>query len=158
MVFGSKVRFAASGFIITIAAAAAIAAYNGSDAFLHYYLAPSNVLTQYQLVCQNIVVSDTVHDTLKHALAELDTAMPKLLGGNKLPRQSTPGTGSIVIAEQGSAPVANAGIVYTNVNPEGYMIQTKNGATYISGTSQVGVLRGLFVSSGSCRRKRISTI
>ncbi len=144
MIFSAKFRSAAFGCIIAVAATAAMAAYNGSDAFLHYYLAPSNVLTQYQSVCQNIVVSDSMHDTLKHALAELDTAMPKLLGGNKLPRQSTPGTGSIVIAEQGSAPVANAGIVYTSVNSEGYTIQTINGATYISGTSQVGVLHGVF--------------
>ncbi len=138
-------KFRSAIFFLTIAlGATTTSAYNGSDAFLHYYPAPGSVLQQYESVCRNIVVSDTVHDTLHHALAEFDVAMPIMLGGATLPRAGTPGAGSIVLAEQGSAPVAAAGINYGTVTGEGFIIQTINGATYISGTSQVGVLRGAF--------------
>jgi alpha-glucuronidase len=139
----TKVRCAALCSVVIAFAATTVLAYTGSDAFLHYYAVPAGALkTQYQSVCVSIVISDTVHDTLKHALAELDTAMPKLLGGTKLPRAD--GTGAIVLAEQGTAPVASAGIDYSPLGNEGYIIRTISGKTYITAKNQVGVLRGTF--------------
>jgi alpha-glucuronidase len=141
MCFVTKVRSTAFCFIIGIAATT-VFAYDGSQTFLHYYAVPASVLSQYQSVCQSLVVSDSVHDTLKHALAEFDTAMPKLLGGSKLPRADA--AGAIVLAEQGTAPVASAGIDYSTVTNEGFIIRTIGGKTYITGKTQVGVLRGAF--------------
>lgn len=142
MVNATKVRCAALCSVIAIAATTAIA-YTGSDFFLHYYAVPAGALkTQYQSVCVSLVVSDSAHDTLKHALAEFDTAIPKLLGGTKLPRAD--GTGAIVLAEQGSAPVVSAGIDYSPLGNEGYLIRTISGKTYITAKNQVGVLRGTF--------------
>jgi alpha-glucuronidase len=139
----TKVRSAAfCSFVIAIAATAVLA-YTGSDFFLHYSAVPAGALkTQYQGVCVSLVVSDTAHDTLKHALAEFDTAIPKLLGGTKLPRAD--GTGAIVLAEQGTAPVASAGIDYSPLGNEGYLIRTISGKTYITAKTQVGVLRGAY--------------
>jgi alpha-glucuronidase len=143
MSHATKVRFAAFCSIVIASAATTVLSYTGSDVFLHYTAVPAGALkTQYQSVCVSLVVSDSAHDTLKHALAEFDTAMPKLLGGTKLPRAD--GTGAIVLAEQGSAPVASAGIDYSGVINEGFIIKTSGGKTYITGKTQVGVLRGAF--------------
>ncbi|MGA2507633.1 MAG: T9SS type A sorting domain-containing protein [Chitinispirillaceae bacterium] len=138
----TNVRFLAFCFAVIALAANTVIAYTGSDAFLHYYAAPASVKTQYQSVCVSLLVSDTTHDTLKHAVAEFDTAIPKLLGGSKLPRAD--GTGAIVLAEQGSSLVSSAGIDYSGVTAEGFIIKTISGKTYITSKSQVGVLRGAF--------------
>ena len=142
MFYVTKVRSAALCFVVIAFAATTVLAYTGSDAFLHYYAVPASVKAQYQSVCQSLVVSDSVHDTLKHALAEFDTAMPKLIGGSKLPRADA--AGAIVLAEQGTAPVASAGIDYSALGNEGFIIRTISGKTYITGKTQVGVLRGAF--------------
>jgi alpha-glucuronidase len=141
MFFMPKNRSIALYFMIAVAASS-IMAYNGSDAFLHYYAAPSNMLTQYQSVCKSLVLSNETSDTLKHAKDEFDLAIPKLLGGSTLPMAD--GAGAIVLAEQGSAPVASAGIDYSTVTSEGFIIKTISGKTYITSKSQVGVLRGAF--------------
>ncbi|MBN1576923.1 MAG: hypothetical protein JW913_10240 [Chitinispirillaceae bacterium] len=117
-------------------------AYSGNETFLHYTKAPDALLASYQAVCKSIVLSDAASDTLKNAKAELDLAMPKILGGSTLPVAE--GAGAIVLAEQGSAPVASAGIDYSAVTDEGFIVKTSGGKTYVTGKSQVGVLRGTF--------------
>jgi alpha-glucuronidase len=117
-------------------------AYDGSDAFLHYYAVPENVKAEYQAVCKSLVLSNAASDTLKNAKTEFDLAIPKMLGGAALPVAD--GAGAIVLAEQGSALVASAGIDYSAVTGEGFIIKSSGGKTYISGKSQVGVLRGAF--------------
>jgi alpha-glucuronidase len=117
-------------------------AYDGSEAFLHYYTVPDAMKAEYQSVCKSLVLSSDASDTLKNAKAEFDLAIPKLLGGTALP--ATDGDGAIVLAEQGSAPVASAGIDYSKVTDEGFIIKSSGGKTYITAKNQVGVLRGAF--------------
>jgi alpha-glucuronidase len=119
-----------------------VRAYDGSDAFLHYYAVPEAMKAEYSSVCKSLVLSDAASDTLKNAKAEFDIAIPKLLGGSALPVAD--GEGAIVLAEQGSAPVASAGLDYSTVTDEGFIIKSGGGKTYISGKTQVGVLRGAF--------------
>jgi alpha-glucuronidase len=139
-----KIRYDALWFVVFIiaATAASISAYDGSDAFLHYYAVPATVKTEYQGVCKSLVLSDANSDTLKNAKAEFDLAIPKLLGGSALPVAD--GEGAIVLAAQGSAPVAAAGIDYSVLNDEGFIIKSSGGKTYITGKNQVAVLRGTF--------------
>ncbi|MBN1576924.1 MAG: T9SS type A sorting domain-containing protein [Chitinispirillaceae bacterium] len=117
-------------------------AYDGSDAFLHYYAVPDTLKAMYQSVCKSLVLSDAASDTLKNAKNEFDIAIPKLLGGTAL--TVADGEGAIVLAEQGSAPVTSAGIDYSAVTDEGFIIKSSGGKTYITGKNQVGVLRGAF--------------
>ncbi len=119
-----------------------VSAYDGSETFLHYYAAPEPMKTEYKNVCKSIVLSNTSSDTLKNAKNELDIAIPKLLGGSALPVAD--GEGAIVLAEQGSAPVSSAGIDYSKLNDEGFIIKSIGGKTYITGKNQVAVLRGTF--------------
>jgi alpha-glucuronidase len=127
---------------ISLAANTALFAYDGSQAFLHYYAVPEAMKAEYQSVCKSLVISNAASDTLKNAKAEFDLAIPKLLGGSALPVAD--GEGAIVLAEQGSAPVASAGIDYSGVSDEGYIIKSSGGKTYITGKNQVAVLRGAF--------------
>ena len=136
-----KCRSALFLFLTAIAVTTAMA-YDGSEAFLHYYKVPDEVIAQYKSVCQSIVLSDTASDTLKHAKDEFDLAIPKLLGGSVLPLAD--GAGAIVLAPQGSSLVASANIDYSAVNDEGFIIKTSGGKTYITGKNQVAVLRGAF--------------
>jgi alpha-glucuronidase len=142
--FKKKLCFNWVLWLIVVAALlpANLMAYTGSDAFLHYAKAPDGLLSQYQAACKSIVLSDANSDTLKNGKAELDSALPKILGGAALPVSDGPG--AIVLAEQGSAPVASASIDYSGVTVEGFIIKTSGGKTYITGKSQVGVLRGVF--------------
>jgi alpha-glucuronidase len=117
-------------------------AYDGSEVFLHYYAVPDSKKAEYQSVCKSLVISDAASDTLKNAKIEFDLAIPKMLGTAALP--VTDGDGAIVLADQGSAPVASAGIDYSTVTDEGFIIKSSDGKTYITGTTQVGVLRGAF--------------
>ena len=117
-------------------------AYSGNETFLHYHAAPAALRAKYQAVCASIVLSDASSDTLKNAKTELDLALPKILGGTALPVADGPG--AIVLAEEGSAPVASAGISYADVTDEGFIVKSSGGKTYISGKTQVGVLRGTF--------------
>jgi alpha-glucuronidase len=117
-------------------------AYDGSEAFLHYYAVPENVLAKYQSVCKSLVLSDAASDTLKNAKTEFDLAIPKMLGGSALPVAD--GDGAIVLAQQGSTPVTSAGIDYSGVTDEGFIIKSSGGKTYITGKTQVGVLRGTY--------------
>ncbi|MBN1307150.1 MAG: hypothetical protein JXA18_04485 [Chitinispirillaceae bacterium] len=117
-------------------------AYNGSEAWLHYTAVPEGMKAGYQAVCKSLVLSDAASDTLKNAQTELDLAMPKLLGGSKLPVAD--GAGAIVLAPEGSSPVSSSGIDYSKVTDEGYIIKSSNGKTYITGKNQVAVLRGVF--------------
>jgi alpha-glucuronidase len=143
MFFLIKNRFAPLWFaVVVMANATIVTAYDGSDAFLHYYAVPENVKTEYQTVCKSLVLSDAASDTLKNAKNEFDLAIPKLLGGSALP--STDGEGAIVLAQQGSSLVSSAGIEYSAVTDEGFIIKSSGGKTYITGKSQVGVLRGAF--------------
>ena len=119
-----------------------VSAYDGSDAFLHYYAAPEGLKASYQSVCKSLVLSDANSDTLKNAQNEFDLAIPRILGGAALPVAD--GDGAIVLAEQGSAPVASAGIDYSGVNDEGFIIKSIGGKTYITGKNQVAVLRGAY--------------
>jgi alpha-glucuronidase len=139
-----KIIFNRSKWLLLAAALlpANLMAYNGSDAFLHYSKAPPALLSQYQGVCKSIVLSSENSDTLKNAKTELDSAMPRILGGSALPVAD--GAGAIVLAEQGSAPVTSAGIDYSGVTNEGFIIKTVGGKTYITGKTQVGVLRGTY--------------
>jgi alpha-glucuronidase len=141
MSFTTKVLSMAPYFIIAVAATSATA-YDGSDAFLHYYAVPDNMKAEYQSVCKSLVLGNASSDTLKNAKAEFDIAIPKLLGGAALPVAD--GAGAIVLAEQGSAPVASAGIDYSAVTEEGFIIKSTGEKTYITGKNQVGVLRGAF--------------
>jgi alpha-glucuronidase len=143
MVYLINNRFAAFWFVfVSLVSNATLFAYDGSEAFLHYYAVPENVKAEYQTVCKSLVLSNAASDTLKNAKTEFDLAIPKLLGGAALPIAD--GAGAIVLAEQGSAPVASAGIDYGAVTDEGFIIKTSGGKTYITGKSQVGVLRGAF--------------
>jgi alpha-glucuronidase len=117
-------------------------AYDGSEAFLHYYAAPDAMKAEYQSVCKSLVLSNAASDTLKNAKAEFDLAIPKLLGGSAL--SVADGDGAIVLAEQGSAPVASAGIEYGALSDEGFIVKSIGGKTYITGKNQVAVLRGAF--------------
>ncbi|MBN1575635.1 MAG: hypothetical protein JW913_03735 [Chitinispirillaceae bacterium] len=128
--------------VITAASSISLFAYDGSEAFLHYYAVPDNMKAEYQSVCKSLVLSNAASDTLKNAKAEFDIAIPKLLGGSAL--TVADGDGAIVLAEQGSAPVASAGIDYSAVNEEGFIIKSGNGKTYITGKNQISVLRGAF--------------
>jgi alpha-glucuronidase len=121
---------------------AGLFAYDGSDAFLHYYAVPENMKAEYQSVCKSLVLSNAASDTLKNAKAEFDIALPKLLGGSAL--TVADGDGAIVLAEQGSAAVASAGIDYSKITDEGFIIKNSGGKTYITGKNQIGVLRGAF--------------
>ncbi len=128
--------------VILLFEAAVFADYTGNETFLRYVKAPDNLLQQYQSVCKSIVLSDPASDTLKNAKSELDLALPKILGGSALPVADGPG--AVVLAEQGSGPVASVNIDYGKVTEEGFVIKSSGGKTYISGKSQVGVLRGTF--------------
>jgi alpha-glucuronidase len=119
-----------------------LVAYDGSEAFLHYYAVIPGMKAEYQGVCKSLVFSDAASDTLKNAKSEFDLAIPKLLGGTALPVAD--GDGAIVLAEQGSAPATAAGIDYSAVSDEGFIIKSIGNKTYITGKNQVGVLRGAF--------------
>lgn len=123
------------------ALATQLQAYNGSETWLHYNAADPAMLAQYQSACKSLVLSDAASDTLKNAQAEFDLAIPKLLGGAKLP--SADGVGAIVLAPQGS-PLVPADVKFDNVGDEGFVIKTSSGKTIISGRNQVAVLRGAF--------------
>ena len=142
--FKKKLFCYQSSWLLFVAALlpANLFAYTGNEAFLHYVKASASLLAQYQSVCKSIVLSDANSDTLKNAKTELDLAMPAILGGSTLPVAD--GAGAIVLAEQGSAPVASAGIDYGAVSDEGFIIKSSGGKTYITGKSQVGILRGVF--------------
>jgi alpha-glucuronidase len=116
-------------------------AYNGSETWLHYTAVPADLKASYSGVCKSLVLSDANSDTLKNAKAEFDIAMPKLLGA-ALPVAD--GAGAIVLAPEGAPQVAAASIDFTQVDNEGFVIKSAGGKTYISGKSQVGVLRGAF--------------
>ncbi len=117
-------------------------AYNGSKTWLYYTPVTDPTLkAQYQSVCASLVLSDKNSDTLKNAKEEFDLAMPELLGGSKLP--STDGPGAIVLAPEGSSLLAE-GIDFSNVSEEGFIIKSIGNKTYITGKSQVGILRGVF--------------
>ncbi|MBN1759460.1 MAG: hypothetical protein JW863_14120 [Chitinispirillaceae bacterium] len=124
--------------------AGTVYAYNGSETWLHYSAVPENLKASYSNVCQNVVISNANSDTLKNAKTELDLAIPKLIGGSALSVATAAGAGSIVLAPEGSPLVASAGIDYSAVNSEGFVIKSAGGATYISGKGEVGVLRGVF--------------
>jgi len=117
-------------------------AYNGSETWLHYTSVPDNMKSSYSGVCKRIVLSDTASDTLKNARAEFDMAIPGLLGGSALPLSD--GDGAIVLAEEGSDPVASAGINYDALTDEGFIIKSAGSRTYITGKTQVGVLYGAY--------------
>lgn len=119
-------------------------AYDGSETWLHYTPVPADVKAANSNVCQSLVMSNPDSDTLKNAKAELDLAIPKLLGGSALTDGTAAAAGAIVLAPEGSPLVASAGIDYNAINVEGFVIKSAGGATYISGKSEVGVLRGVF--------------
>jgi alpha-glucuronidase len=121
-----------------------VGAYDGSETWLHYTAVSTDLQSAYGSVCQSIVMSDAESDTLKNAKAELDLAMPKLLGGSALPVADAVAAGAIVLAPEGSPLVTDAGIDFTAINSEGFIIKSAGGATYISGKNEVGVLRGVF--------------
>jgi alpha-glucuronidase len=144
MFFSTVYRSIIALFIVIAITAnvAILSAYDGSEAFLHYYPVPAAIKADYQSVCKSLVLSNANSDTLKNAKTEFDLAIPKLLGGAALPVAD--GDGAIVLAEQGSAPVASAGIDYSALNDEGFIIKSSGGKTYITGKNQVGVLRGAY--------------
>ena len=118
--------------------------YDGSETWLHYTAVDASMQAKYAGVCQSIVLSNANSDTLKNAKSELDIAMPKLLGGSALPVTEAVAAGAIVLAPEGSPLVASAGIDYSAINIEGFVIKSAGGATFISGKNEVGVLRGVF--------------
>jgi alpha-glucuronidase len=89
------------------------------------------------------VISNAASDTLKNAKAEIDLGMKGFLG-KTLTVGTAVAAGAIVLAPEGNALVASAGIDYSAINKEGFIIKSAGGATYITGKTEVGVLRGTF--------------
>jgi len=129
--------------VVTAGVVGNVVAYDGSETWLHYTAVPTDLKAGYDAVCQSLVISNPESDTLKNAKYEIDLAMTGLLG-KTLAAGTAAAAGAIVIAPEGSPLVAAAGIDYTKINPEGFVIKSAGGATYISGKTEVGVLRGVF--------------
>jgi alpha-glucuronidase len=118
-------------------------AYDGSKTWLNYSPVPDGLKAGYSAACVNLVISNPESDTLKNAKSELDLGITGLLG--KTLTVSTAATaGAIVLAPEGSPLVASAGIDYSAINKEGFIIKSAGNITYISGKTEVGVLRGVF--------------
>lgn len=120
-----------------------IFAYDGSETWLHYTAVPTELKAGYDAVCQSLVVSDPESDTLKNAKSEIDLAMKSLLG-KTLSVGSSVAAGAIVLAPEGSPLMASAGIDYGAISKEGFIIKSAGSVTYITGKTEVGVLRGVF--------------
>lgn len=122
---------------------AGIFAYDGSETWLHYSPVPDDLKAGYDAACQSLVISNAESDTLKNAKAEIDLGMKGLLG-KTLTVGTSVASGAIVLAPEGSPLVESAGIDYSAINKEGFIIKSSGGAIYITGKNEVGVLRGTF--------------
>lgn len=118
-------------------------AYDGSQTWLRYSSVEGSLIAGYSSICQSLVLSDPESDTLKNAKKELDVGLNGLLG-KTLTTGSSIGAGTIVLAPEGSPLVTSAGIDYSAINTEGFVIKSVGSATYISGKTEVGILRGVF--------------
>lgn len=142
--FSNTIHLFKNVTLFSILFCTAVFSYDGSETWLHYTPVAESMKAGYSAACQSIVISSTESDTLKNAKNELDLAMPGLLGGSELPVADAVTAGAIVLAPEGSPLVASAGIDFSTVNEEGFIIKSSDGATYITGKSEVGVLRGVF--------------
>jgi alpha-glucuronidase len=129
--------------LVSVLLPVSIFAYDGSETWLHYSPVPDELKAGYDAACQSLVISDAASDTLKNAKAEIDLGMKGLLS-KTLTVGTSVAAGAIVLAPEGSPLVASAGIDYGAINKEGFIIKSAGGATYITGKTQVGVLRGTF--------------
>jgi alpha-glucuronidase len=120
-----------------------IFAYDGSETWLHYSPVPDELKSGYDAKCQSLVISNAESDTLKNAKAEIDLGMKGLLG-KTLTVETSVASGAIVLAPEGSPLVESAGIDYSAINQEGFIIKSSPEAIYITGKTEVGLLRGTF--------------
>lgn len=120
-----------------------VSAYDGSNTWLNYTSAADAVKAGYSATCVSLVISNPESDTLKNARREIELGMKGLLG-KALTAGTAAAAGAIVLAPEGSPLVAAASIDYSAINVEGFIIKSAGGATYISGKTEVGVLRGVF--------------